>query len=48
MYWSGKNITLSTPRDSTTLIALAEVQQISDSALTSAEVFVVLRLMQSK
>ena len=39
MYWSGKKITLSAPRDSTTLTALADVQQISDSALTSADVF---------
>ncbi len=37
-YSSGKNKTLFTPRDSTTLTALAEVQHTSVSALTSAEV----------
>ncbi len=37
--WSGMKITSSAPRDSTTCTALADVQQTSDSALTSAEVF---------
>src|SRR5262249_26955869 len=37
-YSSGRKITLSTPSDSTTATALADVQQISDSALTAAEV----------
>ena len=38
-YSSGRNITSSTLRDSTILTAFAEVQQISVSAFTSAEVF---------
>src|SRR6056300_423243 len=38
-YSSGKNITFFTPRDLTIFTALAEVQQTSVSALTSAEVF---------
>ena len=37
-YWSGVKMTLSTPSDSTTATALLEVQVMSDSALTSAEV----------
>jgi hypothetical protein len=35
---SGSIITLGTPRDSTTASALPEVQQMSDSAFTAAEV----------
>ena len=38
-YSSGKKITFLTPSDSTTLTALADVQQTSVSALTSADVF---------
>ena len=38
-YSSGKKITFLTPRDSTILTAFADVQQISVSAFTSAEVF---------
>ena len=37
-YSSGRKITFGTPSDSTTSTAFAEVQQMSDSALTSAEV----------
>jgi hypothetical protein len=37
-YWSGRNITVSAPRLSTTSTALDEVQQMSLSAFTSAEV----------
>jgi len=37
-YSSGKKITCSVPNDSTTFIAFADVQHISVSALTSAEV----------
>ncbi len=38
-YSSGRKITRSTPSDSTTALALAEVQQMSDSALIAAGVF---------
>src|SRR5260370_15521407 len=38
-YSSGNMITSGTPSDSTTRLALPEVQQISDSAFTAAEVF---------
>ena len=38
-YSSGSMMTLSAPRLSTTLRALPEVQQMSDSAFTAAEVF---------
>jgi hypothetical protein len=38
-YSSGRKITVSEPRDSTTAFALADVQQISDSALMAAGVF---------
>ena len=37
-YSSGSMMTRSTPSDSTTLSALPEVQQMSDSAFTAAEV----------
>ena len=37
-YSSGKNITFLTPSDFTILTALADVQQTSVSAFTSAEV----------
>ena len=37
-YWSGRKITLSAPRLSTTCSAFDEVQQMSLSAFTSAEV----------
>ena len=37
-YSSGSMITRSTPSDSTTLSALPEVQQMSDSAFTADEV----------
>ena len=37
-YSSGSMITRSTPSDSTTLRALPEVQQMSDSAFTAADV----------
>ena len=38
-YWSGIMITSGTPRLSMTLTALPEVQQMSLSAFTAAEVF---------
>ena len=38
-YSSGRKITRGTLSDSTTSTAFAEVQQTSDSAFTSAEVF---------
>ena len=38
-YSSGRNITLSTPRDSTTCFAFPDVQHTSVSAFTSADVF---------
>ena len=38
-YWSGTKITLSTPRLSTTCNAFDDVQVMSLSAFTSAEVF---------
>ena len=37
-YSSGSMITRSTPSDSTTALALPEVQQMSDSAFTAADV----------
>src|SRR5262252_10065588 len=37
-YWSGRKMTVSQPRLSTTSSAFEEVQQISTSAFTSAEV----------
>ena len=37
-YWSGRKITVSAPRLSTTATAFDEVQQMSTSAFTSAEV----------
>ena len=37
-YWSGRKITVGAPRLSTTCTALDEVQQMSTSAFTSAEV----------
>src|ERR1700733_15301536 len=37
-YWSGRKITVGAPRLSTTSTALDEVQQMSTSAFTSAEV----------
>src|SRR5580765_2912372 len=38
IYSSGSMITRGTPSDSTTALALPEVQQMSDSALTAADV----------
>src|SRR3954470_2293186 len=38
-YSSGSMMTRDTPRDAMTFAALPEVQQISDSAFTAAEVF---------
>src|SRR6185503_1776186 len=38
-YWSGRKITVSLSRLSTTCTAFAEVQQMSTSAFTSADVF---------